>query len=198
MRGGRPRRFRIDPDRSHVEVEARSSVHPIHGRASGLRGTVDVLVGSGRLDLSSTPHAVVELAVDELRSGNALYDGEMLRRVEARKYPTIVGELTGVSEVATQAEPEAATRVEAEFDAVGGRYLVTGTLTFHGRTRPVNAEVRAQVSEDGRRLVAQWEQTLDIRDFGVAPPRILVLRVHPEVKVRAHVEAEAEPASADR
>ena len=51
-----------------------------------------------------------------------------------------------------------------------GRYRVAGDLTFHGVTR-------------------RCEDNLD---FGMEPPRIFMLRVHPDVKVRIEVVAEKE------
>jgi len=47
--------FRIDPHRSKVWIEARSSMHPIHGVADGLEGSIErsyIYSGTanGRLD----------------------------------------------------------------------------------------------------------------------------------------------------
>jgi polyisoprenoid-binding protein YceI len=167
-------RFVIDPESSTVSIEARSSVHPVRGQAHGVEGTAELVLDGNRPDLSSAPSARIELPIRRLESGNPLYDSEMQRRVEARTYPTIVGELD-----------------EAEATAIAGHYRVHGNLTFHGRTRPVTAEIEARVDGDSR-LVADWEQTIDIRDFGVQPPRLLMLRVHPEVRVRVHLEATPE------
>jgi hypothetical protein len=47
-------------------------------------------------------------------------------------------------------------------------------------------------SPDGRSLVIEGEQTFDIRDFGVDPPKILMFKVHPDVRVRVKVFAEQE------
>jgi polyisoprenoid-binding protein YceI len=170
-------RFRIDPDRSHVWTESRSSVHPIHGEANGLQGEVDVQLKDGRLDLSVAPHIRLELDVERLRSGNALYDGEMLRRIGARRFPRIVGE------------------VKEMRDLDGSdRYHVVGELSFHGVTRPEEGEVTVEVDE-GRTVVIDGERTFDVRDFDIEPPKILMLRVHPDVAVRVHVVAEAEGVS---
>jgi polyisoprenoid-binding protein YceI len=72
----------------------------------------------------------------------------------------------------------------------GGRYLVQGDLTFHGVTRPVEGEL--SIKADNGSLVLEGEQTFDIRDFGVDPPKILMLKVHPDVKVRVRAIAEQE------
>jgi hypothetical protein len=38
-------------------------------------------------------------------------------------------------------------------------------------------------------LVIEGEHVFDVRDFGVRPPRIGFLRVHPEVNVAIRIEA---------
>jgi hypothetical protein len=43
-------------------------------------------------------------------------------------------------------------------------------------------------SDDGT-VRLEGERVFDIRDFGMQPPRILMLRVHPEVAVRVSIEA---------
>lgn len=167
-------RFRIDPTRSRVWTESRSSVHPIHGEADGLEGEMDVQLLDGRLDLSVPPRIRLELDVERLKSGNSLYDGEMLRRIAARRFPTIVGEVTEMRELDSS-----------------DRYRVAGELKFHGVTRRQEGEVTVEVSND-RTLVVEGERTFDVRDFEVEPPKLLMLRVHPDVSVRVHVVAEAE------
>jgi len=168
-------RFRIVPERSKVWLEANSSVHPIHGEASGLSGSIDVQFdGAAGLDLSSSPEIKVELPVEQLKSGNRLEDAEMMRRVDARRYPTIRGVVK-----------------DMKSQGVDGRYAVTGELSFHGVTQTVEGEVTISRPDDGT-LVIEGERQFDIRDFNVSPPKILMLKVHPEVKVRIRVEAVGE------
>jgi polyisoprenoid-binding protein YceI len=167
-------RFRIDPARSRVWTESRSSVHPIHGEADGLHGEMDVQLLDGRLDLSVPPRIRLELDVERLKSGNALYDGEMLRRIAARRFPTIVGEVTEMRELDSS-----------------NRYQVAGALSFHGVTRPEDGEITVEIN-DGRTLVIDGEQTFDVREFDVEPPKLLMLKVHPDVTVRVHLVADSE------
>ena len=164
--------FRIDPSRSRVWIEARSSMHPIQGEAEGLEGSIEAEVAGGRIDVAGEPKIQIELPVDRLKSGKKLEDAEMLRRIDARRFPKITGETTELKES-------------------NGRYRIRGDLTFHGVTRPVEGEVTIS-SPDERSLVIEGEQTFDIRDFGVDPPKILMLKVHPDVRVRVKVFAEQE------
>jgi hypothetical protein len=43
-----------------------------------------------------------------------------------------------------------------------------------------------------RTLVVRGEQVVDIRDFGVVSPTVLMLRIYPDVVVGLQVEAELE------
>ncbi|GAC1410302.1 MAG: hypothetical protein NVSMB57_03950 [Actinomycetota bacterium] len=165
-------RFNVVPNGSQVWSETRSSLHPIKGEARGLGGFVEVGVKGDELDLSEPPKARIELPIESMMSGNALYDSEMKRRVDARRFPTIVGEVR-------------------EVEALGprGRYWLRGDLTFHGVTKSVEGEVTAAFP-DSKTLVIEGEQIFDIREFGVDPPKILMLKVHPEVKIRLKLVAE--------
>jgi polyisoprenoid-binding protein YceI len=167
-------RFRIIPERSRVWLEANSSVHPIHGEAAGLEGTIDAQLNGDGLDLSTPPEISVELPVERLKSGNRLEDAEMMRRIDARRYPRIRG-------VVRDMKPK----------GDDGRYVVTGELSFHGVTQTLDGEVTVS-HPDENTLVIEGEREFDIRDFKVAPPKILMLKVHPEVKVRIRVEAVGE------
>ena len=79
--------FRIDPSRSKVWIEARSSMHPIHGEAEGLEGSIEAEMAEGRIDVSGLPRIQIELPVDKLQSGKKLEDAEMMRRIDARRLP---------------------------------------------------------------------------------------------------------------
>jgi polyisoprenoid-binding protein YceI len=106
----------------------------------------------------------LEVPVRSLRSGNALEDAELQRRVDARRFPTIVGEVRDASAV----------------DGAG-RFRVEGDLTFHGVTQALAGEVC--ITFDGDRIRIEGEQVFDVREYGIKPPRILLLRVEPDVRV---------------
>ena len=164
-------RFAIDPARSAVWIEARSSLHPIHGEATGLEGYLDVAVADGQLDLSEPAELHVELPVEQLRSGNPLQDRELLRRIDADRFRKIRGD---------------ARKVQSDGD---DRYRVTGDVSFHGATRTMEGDVRVTAPDD-RSLVVEGEQVFDIRDFNMKPPKVLMFKVEPEVTVRIKVTAE--------
>lgn len=160
--------YTIVPGASEVRVRATSTVHAISGSVVEVQGSVDAEVDG------ASPRLVaghIEVPIAALRSGNSLYDAELQRRVDARRYPNIVGQVRGVTPIGEN-----------------GLMRVEGDVTFHGVTRPV--EGRVLVQADGGRLSLEGEHVFDVRDFGVKPPRILVLRVDPEVTVRIRLVAE--------
>ena len=164
-------KYRIVPEQSELTAEARSSLHPIHVRTSRLAGFMEATVnGSGRR-VEVAPTGRLELAVEELKSGNFLYDREIGRQLEAGKYPRIRGEVRAVEPLGKD-----------------GRFSVRGELTLHGVKRPVEGEVTVRVV-DASTLEVAGEHVFDVRDFGLDPPRILMLKVYPDVRVRARVIA---------
>jgi polyisoprenoid-binding protein YceI len=167
-------RYRIDPARSKVAIDARSSLHPIHSETAGLEGWVEIDVdGSGQVDLAVAPSAHLELPVEKLRSGNAMEDRELQRRIDARRFPTINGDLTGMDRTGHD-----------------DRYRVRGDVTFKGVSRPSEDEMTFLVDGDSIRL--QGASVFDIRDFGMEPPRILLLKVAPDVTVTVDIVAHKE------
>lgn len=168
-------RYRIVPERSRVWIDARSSVHPIHSTTDGLEGYVD-LDGSdddaGQLTVGENPAGKLSLRVDQLSSGNRFEDRELQKRIDARKFPTIDGVLTGMKPA----------------DDADDQYTVTGDLVFRGVSRSY-ADGMTLTRVDDRTVRLDGRSTFDIRDFGMEPPRILMLRVEPDVDVRVEIIA---------
>jgi polyisoprenoid-binding protein YceI len=166
------RRFKVVPGSSSVEIEVRSSLHPIHSRSTDLRGVIEGEFddeGRPRFDL---PHAAwVEIPVSAISSGSRLNDIEMQRRAEVGRYPNIRFEVTGGRMVDGQNRGRAAVDVSA-----------------HGRTQSIEEGFQLQL--DGRRVVVEGQHTFDMRDFGVNPPRIFTLKVEPEVRVTVRLVAD--------
>lgn len=165
-------RYQIVPDQSTVDIAARSSLHPINTSMKGLEGFVELEVqGGGKINLTVAPKGELSFPVELLRSGNPLEDRELRKRIDARRFPTIFGKLTGMQDTGSD-----------------GRYLVSGDLTFRGVSNSYEDEMNiSPVDDDTIRLVG--ESRFDVRDFGMDPPRILMLKVEPEVVVRVELVA---------
>lgn len=171
-------RYDIVPERSRVWIDARSNVHPIHSTTDGLEGYIDFdgtavadADGAAPVNIGANPSGKLSLRVERLRSGNRFEDRELHKRVDARRYPTIDGVLTSMKPVGT-----------------GGRYKVSGDVAFRGVTRPCEDEMSVTPLDD-RTICLEGRSTFDIRDFGMEPPRILILRVEPDVVVRVEIVA---------
>ena len=158
-------RYRLQSTESRFMISARSTLHAIESESRSIGGYIDAELGpDGQFDLSATPKARIEIAVEELRSGNPLLDREMRRRVDPRRYPTIVGELTGVE----LRDP--------------GRYRMTGDVTFRGITKPYRDEVTLACPRPGT-IRLEGHHIFDLNDFDFEPPRIALVRVYPDVDV---------------
>jgi len=167
-------RYRIDPARSRVAIDATSSLHPIHSETDGLEGWIELDVdGGGLVNPGMAPRAHLELPVEKLRSGNAMEDRELRRRVDARRFPTISGDLTAIEAIDGD-----------------GRYRVRGDVTFKGVTRSSEDDMTVSHADETLRL--QGSSVFDIRHFGMEPPRILLLKVAPEVRVTVDIVAQKE------
>jgi len=167
-------RYAIQADRSTVTMNARSTVHPIDAVTSGLEGYFEAEFGTdGRLDLRSRPSGRLELAVDLLTSSNPLYDREMKRRIDARRFPAISGDLTGVT---AGSEPD--------------RYVVEGDVTFRGQTGHFADEMTITWVDDDT-VSLEGSHTFDIRDFKMEAPRIFLLKVFPDVAIAVSILAKA-------
>lgn len=160
-----------------MAVEASSSVHPIHSRAAGLTGWVELPVsGEGPVVVGAGAGvaAVLSFPVDRLRSANPLESAELQRRIDARRFPTIDGVLT-----------------ELRRADVAGAFEASGDITFRGVTRRCDGDLTLTLADGS--LLATGSSTFDVRAFGMEPPRILMLRVHPLVRVRIDVVAMPAP-----
>ena len=167
-------RYRILPTRSSVWIDARSNVHPIHTEAEGLEGWLELDFADGRINVDQTPGGHLEYPVENLKSGNALEDRELRRRIDARRFTTIAGDLKAMKQ---SGDPT--------------RYTVRGDLTFRGVTRTYEDEMTI-AALDAHTVRLDGQSTFDIRDFGMEQPRILMLKVQPEVTVRVEIIAEEE------
>jgi YceI-like domain len=166
--------FRVRPDQAAVMLVARSSAGPITFGTVGIEGSIVAELAGGNILTDSTPRARLEVPVGQFTSGNQFYDGELLRRIDARRFPAALLNLHRATAVGQT-----------------GRYHVAGDLTFHGVTQPLEGTVQITFPTPETMLV-EGRQVLDMRHFGIIPPGVAMLKIYPDVRVELHLEATIE------
>lgn len=165
--------YRVLPESAGLLLVARTNAGPITFGTAGIDGSIEAQSAAGALSLELPPSAFLDVRLEELRSGNDLYDAELRRRIDVRRFPTARLELQQASAVGST-----------------GYYHVEGELTFHGVTRPMAGAVYVSLPTPGR-IVVEGEQVIDMRNFEIQPPAVAMLRIYPEVRVKLHLEADS-------
>lgn len=166
----------VTTERSTVLVSARSSMGPIVFEARGVSGTIDATVERNSILTDPAPSARLEIDLRSLRSGSDLYDAELRRRVDVRRHPLCVLDLERVEPLGVN------------------RFTLRGTIQLHGTLRTLQGTVEVS-APDQDRLVVTGEKTIDVRDFDLPSPSVLMLKIYPEVKVQLFIEAAVETAA---
>lgn len=151
---------------SSVQVAADSSVHPITAEIHGLRGEATCEVADGAPVPGPGTAGWIEGDVAQLETGKKLEDIALRKQIDAKKFPTVRYEVRSV-------------------EGTGGSFKVTGAFTFHGQTKEFTDDCSARI--DGGQLMVDAEHTVDIRDFGVKPFKVLTLSIQPEVTLTLHL-----------
>jgi hypothetical protein len=164
-------RFSIVPEQSLFQISGRSSLHPIESVSRQLRGYLDAAWnGDGTLALAPAPALHAEVPVASLASSNALEDQQMRQLIGSRSFPNIVADL---QELRPLEKP--------------GAYAVKGRIELRGTAQVLDGEI--SVKREGENVIVDGESRIDMRKFGIQPPRILMVRVYPDVVVRLHLVA---------
>ena len=154
-------------DRSEITLEGQSRLHPIHASSRDLEGYFEAdLQADGQLDLSTQPSGRIEVLVEDLKSMNPLYDREVRKRLDMRRYPRIMADIVEVREALGE-----------------NRYLAIGDVAFHGVTQRLEDELMVRrIDEDT--LEIRGEVTVNVRDFKVNPPNLPMVGIMPTVQVK--------------
>lgn len=156
-------RYRISAEDSTVTIVGETSLHPITVNVTP-SGWLEAEIVDGQFVAGTELRGEVEIAVIEFQSGNPLVDRETRRRLNARQYPTIRGELSEV------------------VDLTGPTATVKGIVTFLGN----DVELEGQLSiVDGTTDTVSLAGSgqMDVQWWGLEPPTLLVLKMEPVVTV---------------
>jgi polyisoprenoid-binding protein YceI len=173
------KRYTIDASASSLTYEAGSSLHVVSGIAQAFSGYIDV-AWDDRGRIASEPAAAMrmEVPVTKLRSGSPTKDQEIWRLIDVGRFPLIVAELRSI-------EPLYGTSI----------YQATGNVTVAGRTRSYTSQMLV-VTEDFSDVSVRGDLEIDIRDYGLEPPRMVFVRIEPIIAV--HLSLVAYTASMQR
>jgi hypothetical protein len=166
-------RYVVVGERSTVTLNGRSSLHPISAKAAGLRGYIDAAITPAGVAPDPPPAVHIEVPVANISSGNALEDSQMRKLLSSRVNPSIVADLR---ELTPLAQPN--------------RYAARGAITINGKVKEMTGEVT--IAANGSHLAIDGEQRIDIRDFGIQPPQVFMLKVFPDFTISLHLEAAQE------
>jgi hypothetical protein len=142
----------------------------VHGSARNVTGFVDAEFGPDGLNTNPSPAMHVEVPVEQFKSGNAMQDREMWKLIDSRRFPTVAADLRSI-----------------ENEGSAGRYKAAGDVTLAGRQRRYEGSLN--VTREGDTLRVEGDLVVDIRDFGLQPPRFLMLKVEPHVNVHLRLVA---------
>jgi polyisoprenoid-binding protein YceI len=124
---------------------------------------------------ADSSRAVIRAPVASFDSGNDRRDRKMREVTEAERYPTVRFR-------ATEIQPLRWGRTR---EGRAGQWRATGTLTFHGRTHPVDAPVMVRVAGDSVRARAQF--AISLTRFEVERPSLLWASIADTIRIDARI-----------
>lgn len=146
----------VDSTASVIDYTGSAPMHNWTGTSRSVTGTLLI-----DRDTPDSSRAVIRAPVATFDSGTNRRDRNMREVTEAEKYPIVEFRSTHI-------EP---THWGRSSDGHSGQWAVTGDVTFHGQTHPVDATVAVRVTEDSVRAHAQFP--ISVTRFGVERPKLL-------------------------
>ena len=158
--------WRIDPNQSTVSLSTESTFHKSTSVGS-IRGN---LVGNPEA-LENSASGVVIVPVENQRFGNRMQDYAMYKHLDTERWPEAHYEITGLDVLSR--EP--------------WRIRIHGVIHYRDMDTPLSTEATGSLA-DGV-LEAKCSFSLRLAELGVAPPRLLFMRVSEQVDVDVHIVA---------
>lgn len=156
-------RFSIDTTASTITFHANTSLHPVIASAP-VTGWFEADLDEDGFAAGAKLAGRIEVDVDSIKSGNPLYDAETRRRIDVKAHPTIGAEITDTVSIG------------------GADAVIEGVVDFHGESAKLEGALSMTPDQE-----LTGEGTVDIRWWGLQPPRLLAFKVQPEVVVSIHL-----------
>ena len=155
---------------SRLAISGRSTLQPITAVTNRVKGWVELgFTQDGRVS-SRGVHGRIEFPVDSLVADNPLVELELRRRLDAKRYPIIWGEIVATA------------RDDADLE-------VRGDVFFKGETEEVSGALHVERVDDTL-LRITGKQRFDLEHWGFRPPRLGMFRVYSDIAVTIDVAAE--------
>ena len=162
----------LDRSNSRVMFRGRAFIQQISGRSDELAGRVVMSGGDVRSLRGDVRFNVASLATDP-----AVEPDELLKLFGGDRHPIITFQVDSI-----------------ERGSEVGPWEVHGRLTMNGVTRPVAFSGKATVT--GRQVVASGTTMVDVREWGIRPPRRFggLIGMSPEITLTFRAEFRARAA----
>lgn len=158
--------FSVVPGQSSVVFTSEAPMETVRGETEQISGTVSVNPPS-----VASVRAKFSVQADTLKTGNRLRDRNMRNNfLETGKFPEIIFTLRGMS----------------GGTLVPGRGVVlkaVGVFTLHGVVREINIPVTVSWDQKEDTLRVQSKFSINLSDYQIERPRILILRLSDTVEV---------------
>lgn len=172
----------VDSTKSVIDYTGSAPLHDWTGTSRAVSGTLVL-----DPETPDSSRAVLRVPVASFDSGNNRRDRKMREVTEAERYPIVEFR-------ATDFQSELWGRAS---EGHAGRWRVTGDLTFHGRTHPVEVTADVAINEDRVRIRAQFP--ISLTRFEVERPSILWASIGDKIRIDARIVARVQgPSSAAR
>jgi len=163
-------RYSIDRSGTRMLVMARSSIHDTTTTFPAISGTVDADPG----DLKAA-QASFQVQMAEFDAGDWLKNRKMKSELAPDKFPSASFELREIRDLTP--------RDDGSFEAVAH-----GTLRYRGREVQAAISGKGTITDQGIEATGNFD--IDLRDFGMKPPRVLMFKMEPvlslDISLRMH------------
>lgn len=167
------RSYRLVRNRSRLWAEVRATLQQIQVEATDFDGHFELPQHNGRLAAGAVKAGRFTVSAQGLEGNNLLFNRDLARTIEVRKFPQLVGDL---EEIVSGPGPD--------------EMLMRGTLRLRGAQSAVEGRIRVDYP-DARHVRLQGGSQFDIESHGIRPRRLIVLSVERVVRFFGDVVLEA-------
>lgn len=162
-------KYRIDSHRSKMLVRATSNIHDTVTEWSDLSGEVEA--DPDRLEEDGAT-ATFEVNMTKYDAGDWLKNRKIKKDMDLDKHPKAVFTLTGLEDVTR--------KDDGTFEATA-----IGELAWRGKQ--LTLTIAGTGTLDGDKIDAKGSFEMDITDLGLKPPKFLMFKMSPEVRVDVEI-----------